>query len=64
MEYDTVSGRYAEFIETEVLPIVEKECNVTLTKDPEGRAAIGREFGRRLALLRWPGFIRNGIAGC
>src|SRR5262245_40889068 len=35
LEYDTMSGRYAEFVETEVLPLVEKEYNVKLTKDPE-----------------------------
>src|SRR5262245_14661520 len=38
LEYDTMSGRYAEFVETEVLPLVEKQYNVKLTKDPEGRA--------------------------
>src|SRR5207237_532961 len=37
LEYDTMSGKYAEFVETEVLPRVEKEANVKLTKDPEGR---------------------------
>jgi len=45
LEYDTVSGKYAEFIETEVLPRVEKECNVTLTKDPDGRATMGGSSG-------------------
>jgi iron(III)-enterobactin esterase len=45
VEYDTVSGKYAEFIEAEVLPRVEKECNVTLTKDPSGRAAMGGSSG-------------------
>jgi enterochelin esterase family protein len=45
LEYDTMSGKYAEFIETEVLPQVEKECGVTLTKDPEGRCAIGGSSG-------------------
>src|SRR5262245_14673587 len=35
LEYDTMSGRYAEFVETEVLPLVEKQYNVKLTKDPE-----------------------------
>jgi enterochelin esterase family protein len=32
-EYDTMSGLYGEYIETEVLPRVEKNCNVRLTKD-------------------------------
>ena len=40
LEYDTMSGRYAEFVETEVLPLVEKQCHVKLTKDPDGRATI------------------------
>ena len=41
LEYDAVSGSYAEWIETEVLPRVEHEAGVTLTKDPEGRATMG-----------------------
>ena len=35
LEYDTMSGLYAEFVEKEVLPLVEKQYNVKLTKDPE-----------------------------
>ena len=34
LEYDTMSGRYAEFVEKEVLPRVEAKCNVKLTKIP------------------------------
>jgi hypothetical protein len=45
LEYDTLSGKYAEFVETEVLPRVEKEANVTLTKDPDGRATMGGSSG-------------------
>jgi len=40
-EYDTVNGNYAEWVENEVLPLVEKDAHVTLTKDPDGRAAFG-----------------------
>ena len=40
-EYDTMSGLYADYIEAEVLPRVEKNCDVKLTKDPNGRAAMG-----------------------
>ena len=47
LEYDTMSGRYAEFVETEVLPLVEKQCNVKLTKDPDGRATMGCSSGGR-----------------
>jgi len=51
LEYDTMSGRYAEFVETEVLPLVEKQYNVTLTKDPEGRATMGGSSGSSAALI-------------
>ena len=51
LEYDTMSGRYAEFVETEVLPLVEKECSVKLTKDPEGRATMGGSSGGSAALI-------------
>ena len=45
LEYDTMSGLYAEFVEKEVLPRVEKQCHVKLTKDPEGRATMGGSSG-------------------
>ena len=51
LEYDTMSGRYAEFVETEVLPFVEKQANVKLTKDPEGRATMGGSSGGSAALI-------------
>jgi hypothetical protein len=51
-EYDTLSGVYAEFIDQEVLPRVEKETlaklpaqAVTFTKDPEGRGTLGGSSG-------------------
>ena len=54
LEYDTMSGRYAEFVETEVLPLVEKQFNVKLTKDPEGRATMGCSSGASAALsMAW-----------
>jgi iron(III)-enterobactin esterase len=54
LEYDTVSGTYATFIETEVLPRVAKEFNLTLTKDPEGRATMGGSSGAACALtMAW-----------
>ena len=40
-EYDTVSGTYAQFVEREVLPLVEQNAGVKLTKNPEGRATMG-----------------------
>src|SRR5271155_2031021 len=51
LEYDTMSGLYAEFVEKEVLPLVEKRYNVKLTKDPEGRATMGGSSGGSCALI-------------
>jgi enterochelin esterase-like enzyme len=51
LEYDTLSGLYAEFVEKEVLPLVEKQANVKLTKDPEGRATMGGSSGGSCALI-------------
>ena len=50
-EYDTMSGTYAEFVETEVLPLVERQANVTLTKDPDGRATMGGSSGGSAAFI-------------
>ena len=51
LEYDTLSGRYAEFVEQEVLPLVERQCQVKLTKDPDGRATMGGSSGGSCALI-------------
>jgi iron(III)-enterobactin esterase len=51
LEYDTMSGLYAEFVENEVLPLVESQCNVKLTKDPEGRATMGCSSGGSCAII-------------
>jgi iron(III)-enterobactin esterase len=51
LEYDTMSGRFAEFVEKEVLPRVESEAHVKLTKDPNGRAAMGYSSGAACALI-------------
>ncbi len=51
LEYDTMSGLYAEFVETEVLPLVEKQCDVKLTKDPNGRATMGGSSGGSCAFI-------------
>ena len=54
LEYDTMSGLYAEFVEKEVLPLVEKQYNVKLTKDPEGRATMGGSSGGSAAMaMAW-----------
>jgi enterochelin esterase-like enzyme len=54
LEYDTMSGRYAEFVESEVLPLVERQYNVKLTKDPDRRATMGCSSGAAAALsMAW-----------
>ena len=51
LEYDTLSGRYADFVETEVLPLVEAQAHVKLTRDPDGRAAMGTSSGGSCSLI-------------
>jgi enterochelin esterase-like enzyme len=51
LEYDTMSGVYAEFVEKEVLPVVEIKAHVKLTKDPDGRATMGGSSGGSCALI-------------
>lgn len=54
LEYDTMSGKYAEFIETEVLPLVEKQYIVKLTRNSGGRAAMGCSSGASAAMsMAW-----------
>ena len=54
LEYDTVSDKYTTFIETEVLPRVARDYNLTLTKDPEGRATMGGSSGAACAFtMAW-----------
>lgn len=45
LEYDTVSGKYAEFIEGEVLPRISHDYHVTFTSDPDGRMTMGGSSG-------------------
>ena len=54
LEYDTMSGKYAEWVENEVLPRVEAEAHVRLTKDPDGRATMGGSSGGSAAFaMAW-----------
>ena len=54
LEYDTLSGRYSDFIEDEVLPRVAAQTGVTLTDDPEGRATLGVSSGAACAFtMAW-----------
>jgi enterochelin esterase-like enzyme len=51
LEYDTMSGLYAEWVEKEVLPLVESHAHVKLTRDPDGRATMGGSSGGSCALI-------------
>ena len=51
LEYDTMSGVYAEWVQKEVLPLVESKFNVKLTNDPDGRATMGGSSGGSCALI-------------
>jgi enterochelin esterase family protein len=54
LEYDTLSGKFAEFIESEVLPQVEAHYHVQLTHNPAGRAAMGCSSGAAAAFtMAW-----------
>lgn len=51
LEYDTMSGVYAEFVENEILPLVESKYHVKLTTNPDGRATMGGSSGGSCALI-------------
>jgi enterochelin esterase-like enzyme len=54
LEYDTVSGKYAEFVEAEVLPRVEHDYGVQITTDPDGRMTLGGSSGGSAAFsMAW-----------
>ncbi len=58
-EYDNMNGDYATYIEDEVLPRVERNYKVRLTKDPDGRAAMGNSSGGSAALIM--AWFRNDL---
>jgi enterochelin esterase-like enzyme len=65
IEYDTVSDRYTNFVETELLPRVAKDYQVAFTTDPEGRATFGMSSGAAAALtMAWlhPNLYRRVIS--
>ena len=65
LEYDTVSARYADFVEHEVLPRVSKNYRLRLTRDPDGRATMGVSSGGAAALtMAWfrPNYYRRVLS--
>jgi enterochelin esterase family protein len=54
LEYDTVSDRYSNWVEQELLPAVSQKYGVAFTSDPEGRAAVGGSSGAAAAFtMAW-----------
>jgi len=57
-----VNGIYTQLVEREVLPLVEKNAAVKLTKDPDGRATLGLNASGA-ALSPWRGTIASSFSG-
>jgi enterochelin esterase family protein len=54
LEYDTVSDRYSNWVEQELLPAVTQRYGVTFTTDPDGRGTLGGSSGAAAAFtMAW-----------
>ena len=65
IEYDTISDRYLNFVETEVLPRITRDYQIAFTADPDGRATFGESSGSPAALnMAWlyPNLYRRVIS--
>jgi enterochelin esterase-like enzyme len=65
IEYDTVSDRYVNFVETELLSRITRDYQVAFTTDPEGRATLGESSGAAAAMtMAWlhPNLYRRVIS--
>ena len=62
-EYDTVSDRFVNFLESEIIPIANKDANAyRITKDPSRRAVCGVSSGGIAAFsCAW---FRPDLFGC
>jgi enterochelin esterase family protein len=49
LEYDSLSDRYSNWVEQELLPAVSRNYGITFTTDPEGRATMGGSSGAAAA---------------
>jgi enterochelin esterase-like enzyme len=68
IEYDTMSDKYARFIDTEILPAVQANAsvkaaypNLRFTKNPSGRATIGCSAGGEVSFTM--GWFRPDLFG-
>lgn len=64
-EYDAVNGAYGEWVEREVLPLVQSHAHVRLTRDPEGAATMGvSSSGVAAFTMAWfhPDWFRRVVA--
>ena len=67
IEYDTMDDTYVTFIDDEILPLVEATVNVTLSRDPAQRTAMGISSGGICAFnMAWqrPQSYGNVISHC
>lgn len=54
LEYDTVSGKYAEYIEKVIIPLAEQQANVKFARDGNARGVIGQSSGSAAAFaMAW-----------
>lgn len=54
LEYDTLSSRYSDFVECEVLPRAAKESGIAFSSDPAARATMGASSGAAAAFtMAW-----------
>jgi enterochelin esterase family protein len=54
LEYDTVSGKYGEYIEKVIIPLAEQQANVRFSRDGNARGVIGQSSGSAAAFgMAW-----------
>ena len=64
LEYDTMSGRYAEFVETEVLPLVEKQVQREADEGSRRARDDGLQLRRLGGARSWRGITPSSITAC
>lgn len=61
IESDTVSDRYVNFVETEVLPRITRDYQVAFTADPDARATFGESSRAAAALTMASGHVDRRV---